>query len=125
LTKLTDALGKQTQYFYDSYLRQTKVAAGASGTFHPTEYYFDSATGQMTQVQMTSDIAQSTYYRFDYSGQMTQVDESWVNCQPGGASNPGHFFERDMDGRLTKYRDYDDDPAGTRKMLQYTRIDSQ
>ncbi len=32
----------------------------------------------------------------------------------------GHFFEQDMDGRLTKYRDYDDDPNGTRKMLQYT-----
>jgi len=60
LTKVTDALGKQTQYFYDSYLRQTKVVAGSAGTFHPTEYYFDAATGQMTQVQMTSDIAQST-----------------------------------------------------------------
>ena len=39
---------------------------------------------------------------------------------PRGAGNDGHYFEHDAAGPLTKYRDFDDEPGGTREYLAYT-----
>jgi YD repeat-containing protein len=37
----------------------------------------------------------------------------------GGDGNGDHYFEYDALSRLTKYRDFDDDPNGTRQTMAY------
>jgi len=50
LTSIVDPVTKYVKYFYNSYGQLTKVGAGASGTFDPTECAYSATTGLMTAV---------------------------------------------------------------------------
>ncbi|MCC6695244.1 MAG: RHS repeat protein [Candidatus Hydrogenedentes bacterium] len=83
LTAITDAVSKVVKYFYDSYGRMTKVGAGSTGTFDPTEYFFSATTGLMTEVTYTSGA--NTYdanYYYDGLARVTKITD-WIDGTNG------------------------------------------
>ena len=120
LIKTTDPEGKTMHMFYDEHGRMTKKGADSSiSPVDPIEYFFSDTTGIMTRVKYTNGaVTTEATYKYDLTGKLTQIDD-WM----GGAGNDGHFFEYDELGRVTTYRDFDDDPSGTRKKLDYVYDD--
>ncbi|GMV95134.1 MAG: hypothetical protein AMXMBFR82_49120 [Candidatus Hydrogenedentota bacterium] len=101
LTSITDAASKVVKYFYDTSGRMTKVGAGSTGTFDPTEYFFDATTGLMTKVRYTSDT--STFdanYFYDSLARVTKITD-WID------GTNGLRYGYDDAGRLTSITDYD------------------
>ncbi|MBI2425231.1 MAG: hypothetical protein HYV27_20560 [Candidatus Hydrogenedentes bacterium] len=117
LVTTTDAESKVVKNFYDSYGRLTKTGANASGTADPVEYFYSSTTGQMNKKTMGSYTGTNEVeYYFDRAGRTNRVDD-WM----GGASsgNPGHDYEYDGDGRVLRYRDFDDDQTASPTVDRY------
>ena len=103
LTTLTDPVGKITKYFYDSQGRMTKVGAGSSGTFDPTEYVYSGTTGQLTKTKYTAGAnVDEAIYVYDANGQLTVLGD-WID------TTNGLQYSYDDAGRLTALHDYDSD----------------
>ncbi len=118
LTQVSDQAGKHQWYTYDNAGRVTDVAAGSTGTVDPFEAFFDTTTGQLSKMRYTNIGSKDVDYYYDSVGRMTQVDD-WFYDWTDANGNDGQFFEYDGAGRLTRLRDHDDDPSGTRKCLDY------
>lgn len=117
LTRMCYPESKYTRYFYDSVGRPTKAGAGSDGTLEPKQYFFSGTTGLVTKILYTNTYY-SNYveYGYDALARPTRVND-WM----GGQNNDySQYFEYDDGGRLTRYRDFDDNPAGTRHYIQYT-----
>ncbi len=83
LTKLTDPVGKVTKYTYDSQGRMTKVGAGSTGAFDPTEYVYSGTSGKLTQVKYTAGSNVDTAnYTYDGDGQLTKLAD-WIDGTNG------------------------------------------
>ena len=116
-TYVKNAVNEYTRFYYDTHGRLTRTAAGVAGTTDPVDRFYDDTTGLLTKLQYTNAGNVKTIdYHYDALGRQVQVDD-WMH-DPGHTSS--HYFEYNEAGRMTRYRDFDDDPAGTRHTLNYT-----
>ncbi len=107
LTSITDPVSKYVKYFYNTYGQLTKVGAGSSGTFDPTEYEYSATTGLMTKVKYwTGANHYDADYFYDGLGRVTKLTD-WISTGMSPASD-GLRYGYDGGGRLTSITDYDD-----------------
>ena len=115
MTKRTDALGVETDYFYDSLDRLTKTTFPAGSGNHTT-YVYDKA-GRMTAV--TDPAGRTTTFGYDGLGRQTSVTTPISSPNPSvthayfpsgvpesvtDALNHTTYYEYDAGLRLTRVR---------------------
>ena len=103
LSTLTDPVGKITKYFYDAQGRMTKVGAGSTGAFDPTEYLYDATTGKLQFAKYTAGANDNfAGYVYDGAGKLTKLRD-WIDW------TDGLQYAYDDAGKLTTLSDYDGD----------------
>ena len=100
LTKIVDSIGKSVHYTYDKASKVTRVGAGSTGDIDPTDFIFDPVTALLSQVQYTNGTnVDSAFFTYD-AGHLTRIRD-WID------GVDGIQYAYDNMGRLNGVTDYD------------------